>query len=60
MMDMVEITSNILMRHGFNPWVKKTPWKLQPTPVVLPGKFHGQRRLAYYSARDPKESNTTD
>ena len=32
-------------RHGFNPWIKKMPWsrKWQPTPVFLPGKFHGQR-----------------
>ena len=29
-------------RHGFDPWVKKIPWrkKLQPTPVLLPGKSH--------------------
>ena len=34
-------------RHGFNPWVKKIPWrrKWQPTPVFLPGKYHGQRSL---------------
>ena len=33
--------------HGFNPWVRKIPWrrKWQPTPVFLPGEFHGQRRL---------------
>ena len=32
---------------GFNPWVRKIPWsrKQQPTPVFLPGKFHGQRSL---------------
>jgi len=33
--------------HGFNPWLAKTkiPWrrKWQPTPVFLPGQFHGQR-----------------
>ena len=36
---------------GFNPWVGKIPWnrKWQPTPVFLPGKFHGQRRLTDYS-----------
>ena len=30
-------------RYGFNPWVGKIPWKWawQPTPVILPGKFHG-------------------
>ena len=35
-------------RHGFNPWVRKICWrgKWQPTPVFLPGKFHGQRSLA--------------
>ena len=32
-------------RNGFNPWVRKTPWrrKWQPTPVFQPGKSHGQR-----------------
>ena len=36
---------------GFGPWVRKIPWsrKGQPTPVFLPGKFHGQRRLVGYS-----------
>ena len=36
---------------GFGPWVRKIPWsrKGQPTPIFLPGKFHGQRRLAGYS-----------
>ena len=30
---------------GFVPWVRKIPWrrKWQPTPVLLPGKSHGQR-----------------
>ena len=30
-------------RRGFDPWVGKIPWrkKWQPTPVFLPGKFHG-------------------
>ena len=34
-----------------NPRVRKIPWsrKWQPTPVFLPGKFHGQRSLADYS-----------
>jgi len=32
-------------RPGFDPWVGKIPWrrKWQPTPVLLPGKSHGQR-----------------
>ena len=38
------------------------PWsrKWQPTPVFLPGKFHGQRSLADYSPKDCKESDTTE
>ena len=38
-------------RRRFNPWVRKIPWKRkwQPTPVFLPGQFHGQRSLAGYS-----------
>ena len=29
-------------RVGFDPWVRKIPWrrKWQPTPVFLPGKSH--------------------
>ena len=32
-------------RDEFNTWVGKILWgrKWQPTPVFLPGKFHGQR-----------------
>ena len=38
-------------RHGFNPWVRKIPWRRawQPTPVFLLGESHGQRSLAGYS-----------
>ena len=34
-------------RSGLDPWVGKIPWRRarQPTPVFLPGKSHGQRRL---------------
>ena len=30
-------------KHGFSPWIRKIPWsrKWQPTPVLLPEKFHG-------------------
>ena len=36
---------------GSIPWVRKIPWrrKWQPTPLYLPGNFHGQRSLAGYS-----------
>ena len=41
-------------RPGFDTWVEKIPWrrKWQPTPVFLPGEFHGQRSLAGYCAWD--------
>ena len=42
--------------------VRKIPWrrKWQPTPVILPGEFHGQRRLAGYSPWGCKESGMTE
>ena len=46
----------------FDPWVKKIPWrrKWQPTPVFLPGKFHGQRSLAGCRPWGRKESDTAE
>ena len=40
----------------------KTPWRRewQPTPVLLPGKSHGQRRLVGDSPRGHKEPDTTE
>ena len=34
-------------RCEFNPWVRKNPWgrKWQPTPLFLPVKSHGHKRL---------------
>ena len=44
---MVLAVNNLLasagdVRHGFDPWVEKIPWKRkwQPTPVFLPGESH--------------------
>ena len=34
--------------------------KWQPTPVLLPGKSHGQRSVVGYSPRGRKESDTTE
>ena len=47
---------------GFNPWVRKTPWKgaWQPTQVLLPGEPHGQRSLVGYGPWGHKELNTTE
>ena len=49
-------------RPGFDPWVRKIPWRrsLQPTPVFLPGEFHGQRSLVGYSPWGHKELDTTE
>ena len=51
-----------LKRHRFNLWVRSIPWsrKWQPTPVFLPGEFHGQRRLADYNPWGHKESDMTE
>ena len=42
--------------------VGKIPWRREwlPTPVFLPGEFHGQRRLVGYSPWDCKKSDTTE
>ena len=39
------------MRHSFDPWVGKIPWRRawHPTPVFLAGESHGQRSLVDYS-----------
>ena len=44
-----------------DPWVGKLPWRRewQPTPVFLPGEFHGQRALIGYSPLGHKELDTT-
>ena len=49
-------------RHGFHPWSRKMPWRRKwlPTQVILPGKSHGQKRLAGYGPWSHKESTTTE
>ena len=51
-----------MQRTRFNPWVGKPPWRRtwQPTPVFLPGKFHGQRSLVGESPWGLRESDTTE
>ena len=41
-------------------WKDPLEWAWQPTPVFLPGEFHGQRSLAGYSPRDCKELDATN
>ena len=47
---------------GDPPWVRKTLWrkKWQPSPVFLPGEFHGLGILVGYSPWGCKESDTTE
>ena len=49
------------LRHGFNSWVRKIPWRRawQPTPVVLAREFHRQRNWAGYSLWVHKELDMT-
>ena len=44
-------------RHNFDPWIRKIPMirKWQPTPVFLPGEFHGPRSHVGYSLWGYKE-----
>ena len=47
---------DLIPEWGRFPWSKK--W--QPTPVFLPGKFHGQRSLVGYSPWGHKELDMTE
>ena len=43
-------------------WVREIPWrrKWQPTPVFLPGEYHGERSLVGCSPWGHKESDRTE
>ena len=49
-------------RRGFDPWVRKIPWKRawKPTPVALPGESHGQRSMWSFSSRGRREVDGTE
>ena len=49
-------------RPGFDLWVWNIPWKWErlPSPVFLPGKSQGQRRLVGYSPWGHKELDRTE
>ena len=61
---MVQTVKNLplVQETGLNPWVGKIPRRRewQPTPVFLPGEFHGQRSLVVYSPMRCKESDLND
>ena len=52
----------IRFREKNDPWVRKIPWRREwlPTPVFLPGEFHGQRSLVGYSPWGCKELDMTE
>ena len=54
--------SPAVQKTQFDPCIGKIPGrrKSQPTPVLLPGKSHGQRILVDYSPWGCKESGTTE
>ena len=47
-------------------WVRSLSWEvlleegMEPTPLFLPGEFHGQGSLAGYSSQCGKKSDTTE
>ena len=49
-------------RYRLGAWVGKIPFRRawQPTPVLLPGEFHGQENLVGYSLQGHKGSDTTE
>ena len=49
-------------RHGFDPWIRKIYWRRawQPTPIFLPGEFHGERSLVDYSLWGHNELDMTE
>ena len=54
--------NNKCRRPGLDPWGRNIPWRREqlPTPVFLPGEFHGQRSLVGYSPWGCRESDTTE
>ena len=56
-----EVKNPLANGADFDPWVRKIPWKRkwQRTPVLLPGKSHGQRSLVACSPWGHRQSDTT-
>ena len=51
-----------LKRCGFDPWIRKIPWKRawQPTPVFMLGESQGRKSPAGCSPEGHKESDMTE
>ena len=59
---MAQAVKNLLavQEAGFDLWVGMMPWRREWPPVFLLGEFRGQRSLAGYSPRGPKEWDTVE
>ena len=59
---MAQMVKNLpaMRRPGLDPWGRKIPWRKEwlPTPVFLPGEFHGQRSLVGYGQSMGSQSQT--
>ena len=60
MLTQIVKTLHTMQETWFNLWVREIPWKRKPTPVFLPGEFHGQRSLVGYSPCGRKELDMTE
>ena len=58
----IHTADSLLCTGETNNIIEQIYWrgKWQPTPVFLPGKFHGQRSLVGYSPWGSKESDMTE
>ena len=56
----LEIDNLIARRFNLTPIPLQVRRAWQPTPVILPGEFHGQRSLVSYSPWCREESDTTE
>ena len=56
------MAKNLPGRLRSDPWVGKIPWSRDwlPTPVFLPGEFHGQKSLASYSLISKSQTQLSD
>ena len=56
------MVKNSLAMQGFNPWVRKIPWKREwlTIPVFLSEEFHAQRSLVGCSPCGSKELDMTE
>ena len=60
--NLVLITTYVTLGNNLCTWLQWLPWrrKWQPTPVLLPRKFHGWGSLVGYSPWGRKELDTTE